>query len=170
MSQGGPLNNEDVPINVPTQFNADVGTAVPLLNQINIFGAGGATTSAVGNTITITAAGGGGGYTWNVVTSVSNPITLTDKNAYIVKGALPVQFILPAAAAIGTTFKIVGTANLWSIAQNAGQSITVGMLSSTTGVGGSVSAAMVSDGIELVCTLTNLEFYQIGIQGNLVIV
>ena len=165
MSQGGPLNNEDVPVNVPTQFNADVGTAVPLLNQINIFGAGGATTSAVGNTITITAAGAGA-YTWTVVTSALNPITLTDKTAYIVKGATPVQFILPAAAAIGTTFKIVGTANLWSIAQNAGQTMTIGMLTTTAGIAGSVSATMVSDGIEFVCTTTNLEFYEIGIQGN----
>jgi len=166
LSQGGPLNTEDLPVIVPTQFNADVGFAVPVLNQINVFGAGGATTSATGNTITITAAGGGGAYTWVIVTSALNPITLTDKTAYIVKGATPVQFILPAAAAVGTVFKIVGTANLWSIVQNAGQTMTVGMLTSTAGITGSVTATMVSDGIEFVCTTTNLEFYQIQIQGN----
>lgn len=168
MSQGGPLNTEDLPVTVPTQFNADVGVAIPAGNQLNVFGAGGASTSGFGNTIIVTASGSG--YSWQIVTSALNPITLVNNTGYIVKGATPVQFILPAAAPVGATFKIVGTANLWTIAQNAGQSITVGMLSSTTGVGGSVSAAMVSDGIELVCTLTNLEFYQIGIQGNLVIV
>lgn len=164
MSQGGPLNTEDLPVNVPTQFNADVGIAIPVANQLNIFGAGGASTSAVGNTITVTASGSG--YNWQVVTSASNPVTLVNNNGYIVKGALPVNFILPAAAALGNTYKIVGTSNLWTIAQNAGQTITVGKLTSTIGVGGSVAATMVSDSIELICVTTNLEFYEIQIQGN----
>ena len=149
---------------MPTQFNADVGVAVPVANQLNIFGAGGASTSAVGNTITVTASGSG--YNWQVVTSASNPVTLVNNNGYIVKGALPVNFILPAAAAVGNTYKIVGTSNLWTIAQNAGQSITVGKLTSTSGIGGSVAATMVSDSIELICVTTNLEFYEIQIQGN----
>lgn len=164
MSQGGPLNTEDLPVNVPTQFNADVGFAVPVLNQINVFGAGGASTSAVGNTITVLASGSG--YNWQVITSASNPVTLANNNGYIVKGALPVNFILPAAAAVGNTFKIVGTSNLWTIAQNAGQSITIGKLTTTGGVGGSVNATMISDSIELICVTQNLEFYEIQIQGN----
>lgn len=46
---------------VPTQFDADVGSAVPLANILNVIGAGSTTTSAAGNTITITSTGGGTG-------------------------------------------------------------------------------------------------------------
>jgi hypothetical protein len=38
---------------IPTSFNADVGTAIPLANVLNIVGSGGLTTSGAGNTITI---------------------------------------------------------------------------------------------------------------------
>jgi hypothetical protein len=44
--------------------------------------------------------------------------------------------------------------------------MTVGMLTTTAGIAGSVTATMVSDNIEFVCTTTNSEFYQIQIQGN----
>jgi len=113
---------------------------------------------------------GGTSFTWQAVTSASNPITLVTQNGYIAKGAGVVNFVLPAAAAIGDTFRIAGYANLWTLAQNAGQSIIIGNSTSTVGIGGSVSATMVSDGIELVCITNNAEFYEIGIQGNPVIV
>lgn len=109
-------------------------------------------------------------FTWNVVTSANNPVTLTKENGYIAKGAGSVHFILPAAASIGDTFRIVGYANLWSIAQNAGQLINIGNVTSTIGVGGSVTATMVSDGIDLVCVTANSEFFEIQIQGNPVVV
>ena len=152
---------------MPTQIVCDVGIAIPVANTLNVFGAGNTTTSGIGNTITITTPSGG--YIWNVVTSALNPVTLTKGNAYICKGALPVQFILPAAAAIGDSFKIVGTANLWTIAQNAMQSITIGVVTSTVGVFGNITATTISDGIELVCVTANTEFYEIQIQGNPII-
>lgn len=80
------------------------------------------------------------------------------------------QFVLPAASSVGDTYQIVGIGNLWAISQNAGQSITIGFLSSTAGVGGSVTATMVSDRIELLCITTNTDFYQLGLQGNPTIV
>lgn len=48
----------DLPPEVPTQFNADVGSAIPAGNQINLFGtaAQGISTSASGDTVTFTAA------------------------------------------------------------------------------------------------------------------
>ena len=97
-------------------------------------------------------------------------MALVANNAYICKGAGAVNFVLPPAAAIGDSFKIIGYGNLWSISQNAMQSITIGVVTSSLGIGGSVTATTVSDNIELVCVTANTEFYEIQIQGNPIIV
>ncbi len=107
------------------------------------------------------------GFTWNVVTSVSNPISLVPSNGYIPKGAGVVDFILPAAANVGDTFKIAGYGNLWTLAQNALQSITLGSSSTSVGVLGSVTATQVRDSIELVCVTNNTEFQILNGVGNL---
>ena len=172
MSQAGILNIEYsiLPPDVPLVFVTDSGDAIAVGNVIQILGGARVTTSAPGSSNIIQINVAAGAFSWNVVTSADNPVMLTNENGYIAKGASPVNFVLPAAAAIGDTFKILGYGNLWTIAQNAGQSITIGFLTSTAGVGGSVSATMISDSLEIVCVTTNLEFYESDIQGNLMIV
>lgn len=166
MSQaGGFTKSSSLNPAIPTSFVTDSGTAIPALNVLQVLGGTDITTSGAGNTILVTFTGAAG-LTWNVVTSANNPVTLVASNAYIAKGASPVNFVLPAGAAIGDSFRIVGYGNLWTLTQNAGQSITIGFVTSTPGVGGSVQATMISDGLELVCVTKNLEFYEIGIQGN----
>lgn len=166
MSNAGSLNNTGGGGGGgANSFVTDSGTATPLAGVIDILGGTNVTTQAAGNTILINATGGTS-FTWLVVTSVNNPVTLLDKTGYIAKGASPVNFILPAAAAIGFNSRIVGYGNLWTLAQNAGQSVTIGFLTTTAGVTGSVVATMISDGLELVTVTTNLEFYEIDIQGN----
>lgn len=170
MSQAGIFAQPTPPLNpaIPTSFVTDAGTAVPALNVLQVHGGTDITTSGAGNTILITFTGPTG-FVWNVVTG-PGPIPLVNQNGYIAKGAIPIQFILPAAATIGDTYRIVGYGNLWTLAQNAGQSITIGFSTTTLGVGGSLQATMISDGIELVCVTTNLEFFEIGIQGNIKII
>lgn len=109
-------------------------------------------------------------FVWNVVTSATNPTTLVKKNGYIPKGAGVVQFMLPAAAAIGDTFIIAGYGNLWTLGQNAGQSITLGTQTTQVGVLGSVTATQVRDVVEIVCVTANTEFQIISGVGNLTIV
>ena len=121
-------------------------------------------TAGSGNTITITAVAMG--FTWHVVTSATNPNILVKENGYIAKGAGSVTFVLPAAAAIGDSFNIVGYGNLWSLTQNAGQTVTLGAKTTTAGVGGSVTATMVTDSIELVCVTANTEFFVVDAVGN----
>lgn len=58
MSQAGILNFGESNPNVPLFFGSDLGTAIALANVINFHGAGGITTSASGNTITITGGTG----------------------------------------------------------------------------------------------------------------
>jgi hypothetical protein len=163
MSQAGQLGIDGIPT-VPTQFVTDSGTAVPAANILNVLGGAGIATSGSGDTIVITAIGQG--FTWNVVTSAMNPITLTPENGYIAKGASPVQFNLPVGAGIGDTYKIVGYGNLWSIAQNANQAITLGIATTTLGVFGSMAATTITDNVEIVCVTNNFEFFCVDSIGN----
>lgn len=164
MSQAGIINVIENNPQIPTQFNADIGFAVPLGNILNIVGGTEIQTVGSGNTITINVTGSM--VTWQIVTSADNPVTLTDKVGYIPKGGAPVNFILPAAASVGDTFRILGYGNLYTIAQNAGQRIKLGSAISTLGATGSVTATMISDSLELICVTANTEFYCDIIQGN----
>lgn len=166
MSQAGSIGvtSKTLPGDVATSYVANVGSATPVAHVLNVLGVGGVTTTAFGNTIDISFSGSG--TTWNVVTSANNPVTLVASNGYITKGAGVVDFVLPAAAAIGDEFRIIGYGNLWTIAQNAGQSIRLGSVVTTIGVGGSLSASMVTDCIDMICVTANLEFYIPDSQGN----
>ena len=116
-------------------------------------------------TITISALTAG--FAWNEVTSATNPNSLVKENGYIPKGAPVVTFVLPAAAAQGDCFKIAGYGNLWTLTQNALQSIRLGNQVSTAGVLGAVTATNIKDCIELVCVTANTEFQIVNSVGNL---
>jgi hypothetical protein len=107
-----------------------------------------------------------GATAWHSVTSATNPTVLSDGQGYFAKGAGVVQFMLPAAASEGETYKIAGYGNLWTIGQNANQSITMGTHTSATGVLGSVTATQVRDSVEIVCIVANDEFQIINAVGN----
>ena len=59
MSQAGQVDFEKANPQIPTQFDADTGNAVPLANVLEIVGGSGVTTTGSGNTITIDLIGGG---------------------------------------------------------------------------------------------------------------
>ncbi len=103
---------------------------------------------------------------WNVVTSATNPNILVAGNGYIAKGAGAVIFVLPAAANVGDDFIILGYGNLWTLTQNAGQSVFFGNQTTTVGVGGSITATQVKDTITLVCVTSNTEFHVLESMGN----
>ncbi len=105
-------------------------------------------------------------FTWNIVDSTINPVPFVPSNGYIPKNAGVVLFILPAAAAVGDTFRIAGYGNLWTLTQNAGQLIFMGNMTTTLGVGGSITATQVKDTIELVCVTANAEFHVLSSMGN----
>jgi len=111
-----------------------------------------------------------GGFGYHEVTSATNPNTLIFENGYIAKGGVSVVFVLPAAATVGDTFRIVGHGNLWTLQQNAFQSVVMGIKSSTPGVGGSISASHIRDTVEIVCVTTDLEFQIVNSTGNIIFV
>ncbi|PWU06767.1 MAG: hypothetical protein C5B43_01255 [Verrucomicrobia bacterium] len=135
-------------MSAPYQWN-------PFTNNLDHTGAGG---------------GGGSGYKWNVVTSADNPVILQSDNGYIAKGSSPVNFVLPAAAIPGNAYFIKGYGNLWTLAQNALQRVSVSASTSTTGVTGGLAATQVKDFVELLCVTADLEFDSIDSGGNITII
>jgi hypothetical protein len=107
-----------------------------------------------------------GGTTWLNVTAADNPVTLKPEFTYVASGGAAVQFKLPPAAQFGDTYEIIGNGNLWSLGQNAGQSVTLGNVSSTPGVFGSVSASMISDSVKISCIQSNSLFKIRNPEGN----
>lgn len=136
MSQSGPLEAGGITPEVPTSFSTNSGTAIPMANDLEIYGSGGVTTSALGNVITISGSGGPG-LTWNTVTSSSppNPIQIVASNAYVCAGSNLVTFLLPLSGTVGNTFKIFSLSSRFQINQNGSQAIRVGAAITTAGSG-----------------------------------
>lgn len=112
---------------------------------------------------------GGGGISWNEVTSTTQSASVD--NGYITNNAGLVTVTLPDTAALGNTLRIVGLgAGGWELAQNASELIYFGNSTTTTGTGGSLSSTQSKDSIELVCVVANTEWSVISSVGNITIV
>lgn len=120
-------------------------------------------------TIDITTLGGGAGITWSNI--VANQ-TLVINNGYFCSGGGALSLALPAVSAVGDTIEIVliGSAS-FTVTQGAGQSITLGSITTTPGVGGSLASTQQGDSIRMVCQTANLTWIiGAGSIGNLTIV
>ena len=118
---------------------------------------------------TITISSSAAGFAWNSVAGTTQAIA--EGNGYVNANAALTTFTLPATAVFGSIFAIVGQgAGLWTIAQNAGQTLILGSLASTTGVGGSVAATNANDSIEFLCTVADTTWTMRSSVGNLTVV
>lgn len=108
----------------------------------------------------------------NIVVVTSASQAMVSNTTYQVNFASLCTLTLPTTSNLGDIIKITGLgAGGWSIAQNAGQNIQMGNVSSTVGVGGSVSSSNRYDGIELFCSVANTTWQTItSPQGMLSIV
>jgi len=117
---------------------------------------------------------------FNILTSmiVTLPdwISITASTANLVPGSsyianntgLGVTFYLPVSSAVGKTIQIVsGTSTSWSIAQNTGQNIRVGNITSTIGVTGSWSSNDLNSSISMVNIAANNTWIAYSSTGNL---
>lgn len=148
--------NGQIPIGNGTNYTAATITAGTGANVSN--GAG---------TITIDVIGGG--VSWTEVTGTTQ--TLAVNSGFIANNAGLVTLTLPSSAALGTVIRIQGKgAGLWKIAQNASQTIHLGNVDSTAGVGGSVTATNRYDAIELLCITANTDFAVLSSTGSFTVV
>ena len=107
--------------------------------------------------------------TWNEVTGASAAMAVN--NGYIANRGTLVTLSLPAVAAQGSRFEIVGKgAGGWLISQGAGQQIHFGALNSTLGAGGSIASTLLYDCVELICITANTEFIVKSSIGNITVV
>ena len=106
--------------------------------------------------------------TWDVVTTNT---AMAVQMGYIPNSASQITFTLPATAIPGDTIRIVGFGTgLWSIAQNAGQTIRYGNINTTTGTGGSITSTNQGDAIEVICVVANTTFVVGSATGTLSII
>lgn len=139
--------------NTPAVTTLTAGTGISIAN-----GAGSITISA-----------GGSGYSWTEVTGTSQAMAVN--NGYIANNAGLVTCTLPATAALGDSVTVQGKgAGLFKIAQNAGQTVHFSGSSTTTGVGGSLTAIAQFDSIEILCITANTDWAVSDSVGNFTIV
>jgi len=119
-------------------------------------------------TITISDSGTTG-FSWTEVTGTTQAMAV--ENGYIANNASEVTFTLPTTAAIGDKVKVIGKgAGLYTIEQNAGETIYVVDTATTTGTGGSLTATEQYAAIELVCITANNDWVAMGLTGNFTVV
>lgn len=123
-----------------------------------------AATLTAGSNITIT---NGAGSITIAATNTEGPFTevtgtsqtLAAFNRYSANNAALVTFTLPAVAAIGDTYEIMGKgAGLFAIAQGSGQTINFSSKTTTSGAGGSLTAVQQFNSIKLTCITANVAF------------
>jgi len=121
----------------------------------------------IGTSITISASGSGGGFSWNVVTGISQNMAVN--NGYIANNASLVTLNLPPTSNVGDALSVIGKgAGGWLIQCGFGQTIVLG--SSTTSSAGSLSSTNRNDALYIICTVANSEWH-IGSapQGNITV-
>ncbi len=99
----------------------------------------------------------------------TSPFQMLPQNGYVANSNAIIAFQLPLVSDVGDRIGIAGFGSGgWIIQQQAGQSIIVGNMVSTTGISGSVASTLPSDAIALVCAVANLTWTLVsGPQGNL---
>jgi len=110
----------------------------------------------------------GGAFNLRPIAPALSSVTATSASmifsrTYVSNNAALVTLTLPATAPAGSVIRILGLgAGGWTIAQNAGQSITVGGSTSTIGVTGSVASSNQYDTVKLICIVADTEWSVLG--------
>jgi hypothetical protein len=104
MSQAGLIDAAKANPDIPTSFITDSGTAVASSNEIEILGAGTASTAGSGNTITVTSSAG---FSVNLTNVTSTPYVVLSTDEYLSVNMSTVKTIqLPDSPSTGRFFAI----------------------------------------------------------------
>lgn len=109
---------------------------------------------------------------WQNDTAVTS-VSMVVNKGYIENNATPanITYTLPVTSAVGSVIRVVAAqpVGTWIIAQNAGQSIKFGNVSSTVGVGGSLNGNVIGDSVELLCIVADTTWMVISSVGNIAV-
>lgn len=153
--------------NPPLDGQILIGDSAGVPQLATITAGAGTTINNTAHSIEIISTAAGGAWTEVVAAAVN----LAVNNNYVMNRATLITATLPAVTAVGDTIKIVGKGlGLYTIAQNAGQTIHYGIADSTPGVGGSVLSMLQYDHIEIICITANTDFTVSEAFGNFTVV
>lgn len=112
------------------------------------------------------AAGGGGGMSY--VNQNTSSVTMAANTTYgCNNGASLITYTLPASAAAGDVFEIVGNSSGgWTLVYGSGQSIRFGNIVTTTTTG-SLSSSNRGDCVKIICIVANTTFSAYSSVGNI---
>jgi hypothetical protein len=155
----GPLNSGELLIgstgNDPVAASLSAGTGISITP-----GAGSISIAATGGT----------GMTWQVISADQSAVAT---NGYICNKGTTLALALPATSAAGDVIAVTGMNNAtgWQITQpNAGSQIFFGNMSTTLGVGGSLTSTGTRDSLTLVCCTANATWNVLNGVGNITVV
>jgi hypothetical protein len=98
----------------------------------------------------------------------STSITMGINHQYITNSSSLVVLSLPTVCPVGSEFQIVGEGTGgWKVAQNSGQYIVFGDISTTSGTSGYISNTNMNDCIRIVCSIANSKFIAYNVVGNI---
>jgi len=115
----------------------------------------------------IDLAAAGGGLAWSVEAGAA--VAAAVDSGYITNRGAGITYTIPTTAAVGSIIRICSIAGLWTIAQNAAESIVFGAFTTTVGVGGSLVATNVGDTIEIINTVADTQWAVLSSVGNITI-
>ena len=137
--------------------------ATPVVGTITVSGNLSATVGA--GTFALATTGSGN---YSFVDETTTSRTLTAFQAMVADNAGVVTGTIPALAAFGDVFEIVGKGSGgWLLQANAGQTINLG--SSPTTVAGSLASTNRYDAVQVVCVTANTTFVVRSVIGNLTV-
>jgi hypothetical protein len=164
MSQGGSLSVSSAP-GVVDFLEGNMGGPVGPNASNVIFVLGSGDISVTGdpgtNTLTIAATGLP---TWN---KISSSQTLQTNMGYICTGGGALSLALPSTSNVGDIIEVtLDGSTSWEITQGANQSIRIGISTTTTGTGGSLTSTAQGDSFRMVCSTTDLRWNVLSSIGN----
>lgn len=108
-------------------------------------------------------------FTWNEETT-TGPTAMVVNNGYISNNGATVTFTLPTTSAVGDVIRVAGSgAGGWTVTYTTGQSIVMGLLTSTITTG-NIASSNRYDAVELICITANTTWSRISSTGNITVV